>query len=162
PGIGKTTLVEDFLAALASGGRAHGGARGRCSERLAGAEAYLPVLEALDGLLRGSAGEAAAPAVRLLAPALDAPGGPAPGGRPAPGGHAGAVEAGDVGLPGGAVAAAAAGALPRRRALGRRVHRGPARLPRGPLRRPAAAGAADLPPDRAAAGPAPVRPGPAR
>src|SRR5262249_59488592 len=60
PGIGKATLVEDFLGELASGGRAHGGARGRCSERLAGAEAYLPVLEALDGLLRGTAGEPAA------------------------------------------------------------------------------------------------------
>jgi predicted ATPase len=49
-GIGKTTLVEDFLSELQ---QAHPGwpiARGRCSERLAGAEAYLPFLEALDGL----------------------------------------------------------------------------------------------------------------
>jgi predicted ATPase len=68
PGIGKTTLVEDFLAELAAG-RAHGGARGRCSERLAGTEAYLPVLEALENLLRGASGEAAARAMRLLAPA---------------------------------------------------------------------------------------------
>src|SRR5262245_46225494 len=68
PGIGKTTLVEGFLAELASEGRGHGSARGRCSERLAGAEAYLPVLEALDSLLRGSTGEAAARAMRLLAP----------------------------------------------------------------------------------------------
>src|SRR5262249_52272742 len=42
PGIGKTTLVEEFLAGLAAAGRFHGPARGRCSERLAGAEAYLP------------------------------------------------------------------------------------------------------------------------
>jgi tetratricopeptide (TPR) repeat protein len=67
PGIGKTTLVEDFLAELANG-RAHGGARGRCSERLAGTEAYLPVLEALENLVRGASGEAAARALRLLAP----------------------------------------------------------------------------------------------
>jgi predicted ATPase len=68
PGIGKTTLVEDFLAELAAGGRAHAVARGRCSERLAGAEAYLPILEALDSLVRGAAGEAAVRAMRLLAP----------------------------------------------------------------------------------------------
>ena len=67
-GIGKTTLVEDFLSELASAGRVHGSARGRCSERLAGAEAYLPILEALDSLVRGAAGEAAARAMRLLAP----------------------------------------------------------------------------------------------
>src|SRR5262249_3852495 len=49
---------------------------------LAGAEAYLPVLEALDGLLRGSAGEAAARAMRLLAPAWYARVAPAPAGGP--------------------------------------------------------------------------------
>src|SRR5512135_3812768 len=48
PGIGKTTLVEDFLGELAAGGRTCWIARGRCSERLAGAEAYLPFLEALE------------------------------------------------------------------------------------------------------------------
>jgi tetratricopeptide (TPR) repeat protein len=51
PGIGKTTLVEDFLSEL-SRGPAHLVARGRCSERLAGAEAYLPILDALEDLLR--------------------------------------------------------------------------------------------------------------
>ena len=51
PGIGKTTLVEDFLAELTSGNQATV-ARGRCSERLAGTEAYLPLLEALESLLR--------------------------------------------------------------------------------------------------------------
>ncbi|MFN2566416.1 MAG: AAA family ATPase [Gemmatimonadaceae bacterium] len=50
PGIGKTTLVEEFLGELRAVGRAHI-ARGRCSERLAGNEAYLPVLEALESLL---------------------------------------------------------------------------------------------------------------
>lgn len=55
PGIGKTTLVEDFLLAL-SNGPVHLVARGRCSERLAGAEAYLPVLDALEDLLRNDPG----------------------------------------------------------------------------------------------------------
>jgi predicted ATPase len=82
PGIGKTTLVEYFLVELASGGKPHGSARGRCSERLAGAEAYLPVLEALDGVLRGSAGEAAARTMPLLAPAWYARVAPASAGDP--------------------------------------------------------------------------------
>jgi predicted ATPase len=69
PGIGKTTLVEDFFGELADSGRLYSGARGRCSERLADAEAYLPVLEALDSLVRGQAGEAAARLMRLVAPA---------------------------------------------------------------------------------------------
>lgn len=51
PGIGKTTLVEDFLTELAAEGKCTI-ARGRCSERLAGTEAYLPLLEALEALLR--------------------------------------------------------------------------------------------------------------
>jgi predicted ATPase len=68
PGIGKSTLVEDFLTELSARGRAHTSARGRCSERLAGTEAYLPVLEALDSVVRGEVGEAAARALRRLAP----------------------------------------------------------------------------------------------
>jgi tetratricopeptide (TPR) repeat protein len=57
PGMGKTTLVEDFLSDLRAGGPSCVIARGRCSERLAGTEAYLPWLEALDGLLRGADGQ---------------------------------------------------------------------------------------------------------
>jgi predicted ATPase len=53
PGIGKTTVMETFLRELSTAGVDHYLARGRCSERLAGSEAYLPVLEALDALLRG-------------------------------------------------------------------------------------------------------------
>jgi predicted ATPase len=68
PGLGKTTLIEEFLDELAAGGRLCGVARGRCSERLAGAEAYLPVLEALDSLLQGDGGAAAARLLKLLAP----------------------------------------------------------------------------------------------
>jgi predicted ATPase len=51
PGIGKTTLVEDFLTELATKHPCTI-ARGRCSERLAGTEAYLPLLEALESLLQ--------------------------------------------------------------------------------------------------------------
>jgi predicted ATPase len=72
PGIGKTTLVEDFLADLAADGRACHVARGRCSERLAEAEAYLPVLEAIDSLIRGPAGGPAARYLRTLAPTWSA------------------------------------------------------------------------------------------
>src|SRR5688500_690833 len=49
PGIGKTTLVEAFLRGL-SGSRPHAVALGRCSERLAGSEAYLPLLDAIADL----------------------------------------------------------------------------------------------------------------
>ena len=48
PGIGKSTLVDDFLSEIAAPAWI---GRGRCSERLAGAEAHLPFLEALDSLL---------------------------------------------------------------------------------------------------------------
>ena len=57
-GIGKTTLVEDFLAGLSATRDPHLVGRGRCSERLAGAEAYLPILEAFESLVRGQAGRA--------------------------------------------------------------------------------------------------------
>ncbi len=52
PGIGKTTLVEDVLHRIAADSFPTSIARGRCSERLAGTEAYLPVLDALEGALR--------------------------------------------------------------------------------------------------------------
>ena len=68
PGIGKTTLVEDFLSELAATGRPCALARGRCSERLAGTEAYLPFLEALENLLHGDGGEAAARVMKATAP----------------------------------------------------------------------------------------------
>jgi DNA-binding winged helix-turn-helix (wHTH) protein len=47
PGIGKTTLVERFLDDVPDDWAI---GHGRCSERLAGAEPHLPVLEALDEL----------------------------------------------------------------------------------------------------------------
>lgn len=68
PGIGKTTLVEDFLIDLNLSGEASTVARGRCSERLAGAEAYMPFLESLDYILRSDSGEHAARIMKLVAP----------------------------------------------------------------------------------------------
>lgn len=67
-GLGKTSLVEDFLTELATRAERPIIARGRCSERLAGAEAYLPVLEALDSLLHRSAGESVQGLMKTVAP----------------------------------------------------------------------------------------------
>jgi predicted ATPase len=68
PGIGKTSLVEEFIARLVAAGEVATVLRGKCSERLAGTEAYLPVFEALDDLLQnrtiGSFGEM----LRTIAP----------------------------------------------------------------------------------------------
>ena len=69
PGAGKTTLVEDFLAAVRAGEARCGVGRGRCSERLAGTEAYLPVMEALDSLVRSDIGSLVAQQMRAIAPA---------------------------------------------------------------------------------------------
>jgi predicted ATPase len=67
-GIGKTSLLEEFLAELGQRGERPVLARGRCSERLAGAEAYLPILEALDSLLHGHTAAPAAGTMKTLAP----------------------------------------------------------------------------------------------
>lgn len=64
-GMGKTTLVEQFLAELQDAGP-NAIARGRCSERLAGTEAYLPLLEGLESLRRGD--PAATRLMNTLAP----------------------------------------------------------------------------------------------
>jgi tetratricopeptide (TPR) repeat protein len=68
PGIGKTTLVEDFLSDLAVAGQTCTVARGRCSERLSGTEAYLPFLEALENLLHSQDGDAVARMMKVVAP----------------------------------------------------------------------------------------------
>jgi predicted ATPase len=65
PGIGKTTLAEDFLTEL-SAKKTCTIARGRCSERLAGTEAYLPLLEALESLLQND--QSLAVTMKQLAP----------------------------------------------------------------------------------------------
>jgi predicted ATPase len=67
-GLGKTTLVEELLEELSANQRPCVIARGRCSERLAGAEAYLPFLEALDSLLQGAGGALAAQVMKQVAP----------------------------------------------------------------------------------------------
>ncbi len=54
PGIGKTTLIETMLAECNALPTPPLIARGRCSERLAGAEAYLPVMEALDDAMHSA------------------------------------------------------------------------------------------------------------
>jgi adenylate cyclase len=66
PGIGKTTLIEEFLAQLRTRNNA-AIARGRCSERLAGTEAYLPLIEALEDLL-SEPGNPRAHLIKALAP----------------------------------------------------------------------------------------------
>lgn len=68
PGIGKTSMVEDFLVDLASRGERPTIARGRCSESLAGSEAFLPVLEVLDSLLRRSDGPSLSSVIKMIAP----------------------------------------------------------------------------------------------
>lgn len=56
PGIGKTALVDAFLARLDAGGAALV-ARGQCVEHRGAGEPYLPVLEAIGGLCRRAGGE---------------------------------------------------------------------------------------------------------
>jgi tetratricopeptide (TPR) repeat protein/predicted Ser/Thr protein kinase len=68
PGMGKTTLVEGFLAELATRDVDCYIAFGRCSERLAGTEAYLPLLEALDALLKGEARQSVSRLMKSVAP----------------------------------------------------------------------------------------------
>ena len=68
PGIGKTTLVEEFLTRLAASPESCYLARGRSSERLAGTETYLPFLEALESLLHTEGNEQLARPMKSLAP----------------------------------------------------------------------------------------------
>jgi predicted ATPase len=67
-GIGKTTLVEDFLASAVVEDRNCLIARGRCSERLADTEAYLPVIDALQNLLQTSARSTIGRLMKVVAP----------------------------------------------------------------------------------------------
>jgi predicted ATPase len=87
PGIGKTTLVEDFLDELPGPGRTCRVARGRCSERLAGSEAYLPVLDALGDLLRRETSGAVARLLKVVAPTWFAQVAPAAPSSPDPTGE---------------------------------------------------------------------------
>jgi tetratricopeptide (TPR) repeat protein/tRNA A-37 threonylcarbamoyl transferase component Bud32 len=68
PGLGKTTIVEEFLDGLRERRGTAWVARGRCSERLAGTDALLPILEGLDSLVRGESGDQAARLLKRIAP----------------------------------------------------------------------------------------------
>jgi predicted ATPase len=65
-GMGKTTLVEDFLSEIQP--RTTWIACGRCSERLAKTDAFVPIFECLDELTRGESGEDAVRLMRTEAP----------------------------------------------------------------------------------------------
>lgn len=56
PGIGKTALIEAFLATIAAAGD-FWSARGQCLDHYGAGEAYLPILEALSRLARGPGGD---------------------------------------------------------------------------------------------------------
>lgn len=72
PGIGKTTLIESFLARLDDAERGTSPAlwcvRGQCIEQYGAGEAYLPILEALGRLVRLPEGEAVVAVLRQYAP----------------------------------------------------------------------------------------------
>ncbi len=67
PGIGKTTVVDSFLAYAAGRGDLWT-ARGQCVEHYGPSEAYLPVLEALGQLCRQPGGEQVIPFLSRYAP----------------------------------------------------------------------------------------------
>ena len=66
-GIGKTTLAEAFLSRVALGADAWVG-YGQCIQQHGAGEAYLPLLEALDRLCRGSNGTELVSLLRQQAP----------------------------------------------------------------------------------------------
>lgn len=67
-GIGKTSVLEHFLTELASRGERATIGRGRCSQRLAGDEPYLPILELLESLLRPHTGPSVSALMKAVAP----------------------------------------------------------------------------------------------
>ena len=67
PGIGKTTLAGAFLAEVTKDLLCYVG-RGRCSERLVGTDAYLPIFESLENMLRGAVGIAVGAILKQTAP----------------------------------------------------------------------------------------------
>ncbi|MBI1790617.1 MAG: AAA family ATPase, partial [Acidobacteria bacterium] len=68
-GMGKTTVAEDFLVEIETQSAAAWVGRGRCSERLAETDAFAPILETLERLLRGESGDQAAQIMTATAPA---------------------------------------------------------------------------------------------
>jgi tetratricopeptide (TPR) repeat protein len=67
PGTGKTTLLDQFIGGL-EGIRGQLATFSACPQRLAGAEAFLPVLETLDELTRAGEDAAITRLLRLTAP----------------------------------------------------------------------------------------------
>ena len=67
-GMGKTTLVDTFIKQLDEQQEPVRVGRGRCSERLAASEAYLPILEALDSLQKNEQLGSIARLIRAVAP----------------------------------------------------------------------------------------------
>jgi serine/threonine protein kinase/tetratricopeptide (TPR) repeat protein len=68
PGIGKTSLSDEFLRRARSRYRGLIAARGRCIEQYGTGEAYLPFLEAVSGLLEGPGRERLSVLIRNYAP----------------------------------------------------------------------------------------------
>jgi serine/threonine protein kinase/predicted ATPase len=68
PGIGKTTFVDEALDELSARGTGWRFGRGQCSEQLASASAFLPIIEALDSLLKSDSTGSVARLMRLVAP----------------------------------------------------------------------------------------------
>src|SRR5207237_6970551 len=67
PGIGKTALVDTFVAHLATTANVWVG-HGQCIDHYGAGEAYLPVLEALTRLCRGPGGDQLVTLLRQYAP----------------------------------------------------------------------------------------------
>jgi tRNA A-37 threonylcarbamoyl transferase component Bud32/tetratricopeptide (TPR) repeat protein len=67
-GIGKTSVLESFLSSFGEHKEEPVLARGRCSQRLAGEEPYLPILESLDNLLGPQPGPSVAAIMKSAAP----------------------------------------------------------------------------------------------
>ena len=67
-GLGKTTVVESFLDGVEEQCGTVWIGRGRCSERGSAADAFVPILESLDSLRRGEAGEQADQLMQSIAP----------------------------------------------------------------------------------------------
>ena len=68
PGIGKTTLLEEVADELNRSGEPWRVALTTCFERLAGTEAYSPVLEMLEALMERDANTLVAKLLKLVAP----------------------------------------------------------------------------------------------
>ena len=117
-GMGKTTLVDAFVAEVAAAQMAWIG-RGQCIDHYGAGEAYLPLLDALGRLGRGPAGAQLGACIRQYAPSwlgpLAAVFGESPGGRRAPGArrdaaaHAAGARRGPGSLHGGTPPAPRAG-----------------------------------------------------